>query len=202
MQLKRILSAWTIALVFVGGVLATTVIPPTFEELSDRAEIVFVGKAVASRTEWRTISADRVIFTLVEFEVAEIWKGSAGKSLTLQFLGGTVGDATMEVAGVPRFSTDDRVVLFVEKNGVQFCPLVGIFHGKFALRKDEKTGRDIVLRHDGKPLRDVSEIGNGEGAEFSPNRAQKSIPADREPMLVDDFKTQVRQQLSKRTAHK
>jgi hypothetical protein len=51
---------------------ATTVIPPTFEEMTDRAELVFVGKVVSSRAEWRTVGTNRVIFTLVEFERQEV----------------------------------------------------------------------------------------------------------------------------------
>ena len=38
---------------------ATTVIPPTFEEMADRAELVFVGKAVGSRAEWRTVRVSK-----------------------------------------------------------------------------------------------------------------------------------------------
>jgi hypothetical protein len=170
---------------------ATTVIPPTFEEMTDRAELIFVGKVVSSRAEWRTVGIKRVIFTLVEFERQEVLKGEAGVSVTLQFLGGTVGDVTLEIAGVPKFNAGDRVFLFVEGNRVQFCPLVGVFHGKFGVRKDEKTGRDILVMHNGKPLCDVAEIGTGEGAEYMPKRAKPSIPADREPMSVDAFKSKI-----------
>jgi hypothetical protein len=96
---------------------------------------------LGARSEWRNAATNRVIFTLVEFETSEIIKGNAGASVTLQFLGGTVGDVTLEVAGVPKFHAGDRVILFVESNGVFFCPVVGVFHGKFDLRKDQKTGR-------------------------------------------------------------
>ena len=196
------IAACAIAWFFLTSAKATTVIPPTFEEMADRAELVFVGKAIASRAEWRTVGANRVIFTLVEFETQEVLKGNTNKSVTLQFLGGTVGEATLEVAGVPKFNAGDRVLLFVEGNGLQVCPLVGVFHGKFGVRKDEKTGRDILVMHDGKPLRDVGEIGNGEGAEFGPKRAKLSIPVDRAPMFADDFKSKVREHLSKRAAQK
>src|SRR6266480_4821591 len=155
-----------IAGLFLSTAKATTVIAPTFEEMADRVDLVFVGKVVGSRAEWRSVGTDRVIFTLVEFETAEVLKGNAGVTVTLQFLGGTVGGGTLEVADVPRFNPGERVVLFVEGNGVQFCPIVGVFHGKLGLRKDDKNGRDIVLMHDGKPLRDVAEIGAGKGAEF------------------------------------
>src|ERR1035437_1732876 len=93
-------------------------------------------------------------FNVVEFGGQEVLKGQAGVSVTLQFLGGTVGDVTLEIAGVPKFNTGDREFLFVEGNGVQFCPLVGVFHGKFGVRMDEKTGRDTLVMHNGKTLRD------------------------------------------------
>jgi len=183
---------------FITGANATTVIPPTFEEMTDRADFVFVGKVVGSRAEWRTVGRDRVIFTLVDFETQQVLKGNADKSVTLQFLGGTVDGTTLEVAEAPKFNVGDRVVLFVEGNGVQFCPIVGVFHGKFNVRKDERTGRDIVLMHDGKPLRDVGEIGTGEGAQFAPKRARPSFPADREPMSVDDFKERIRSHVARK----
>jgi hypothetical protein len=189
-----------ITCLFLATAKATTVIPPTFGEMADRADLVFVGKVAGSRSEWRSVGADQVIFTLVEFETQEVLKGNAGAKLTLQFLGGTVGNTTLEVADVPRFNVGDRVLLFVEGNGAQFCPLVGVFHGKFGVRKDEKSGRDIVVMHNGKPLRDVGEIGAGEGTEFAPKRPKLSIPANAEPMSVDDFKQRVRAHLARKTA--
>lgn len=59
---------------------ATTVIPPTFEEMTDRAELVLVGKVVSSRAEWQTVGTDRVIFTLVEFERQEVLRGEAASA--------------------------------------------------------------------------------------------------------------------------
>jgi len=38
-----------IAGLFLSTAKATTVIPPTFEEMADRADLVFVGKVVGSR---------------------------------------------------------------------------------------------------------------------------------------------------------
>ena len=177
---------------------ATTVIPPTFEEMTDRAELIFLGKVVSSRAEMRIVGTNRVIFTLVEFERQEVLKGEAGASVTLQFLGGTVGDVTLEIAGVPKFKAGDREFLFVEGNRVQFCPLVGVFHGKFGVRKDDKSGRDNLVMHNGKALRDVAEIGAGVGAEFGPKRAKLSIQANAEPLSVDDFKSKIRDRLAQR----
>jgi hypothetical protein len=177
---------------------ATTVVPPTFEEMADRADLVFVGDVVGSQAEWRVTGTNQAIFTLVDFHTEEILKGTAAASVRLRFLGGTLGGVTLEVVAVPKFKAGDRVLLFVEGNGVQFCPLVGVYHGKFGVRKDGKLRRDIVFMHDGKPLRDVAEIGAGEGAQFGLERAKLSIPAEREPMSLDDFKARIRSQLVKK----
>lgn len=179
---------------------ATTVVPPTFEEMAERAELIFVGKVVGSQAEWQVAGTNEAIFTLVEFHTEEILKGTAAASVSLRFLGGTVGAVTLEIVAVPQFKARDRVLLFVEGNGVQFCPLVGVYHGKFGVRKDDKCSRDIVFMHDGKPLRDVAEIGAGEGAQFGPNRAKLSVASEREPMSLEDFKARIRSHLAKETA--
>jgi hypothetical protein len=183
---------------FIAGIgfataLATTVIPPTFEEMTDRAEVIFVGKVVSLRSEWRGVGPQRAIFTLVEFEKTETLKGDSKPAITLQFLGGTVGEATLEVGGVPKFKVGDRELLFVAKNGVQVCPIVGVFHGKFDVRTDEKSGRDFLVRHNGKELRDVGEIGAGESG---PARAKLNSSTNAEPLSLDDFKEKIRERLA------
>lgn len=195
--LKRAISALAVVFIIVGAARALTVIPPTFEEMADQADLVFIGKMVASRSAWRTTGTDRAIFTWIDFQPDEVLKGQAGKTVTLQFLGGTVNDITLDIPGMPHFTPGERVILFVEKNGVQFSPLVGVFHGRFGLQKDEKTGLDVVTMHDGKPLRDVAEIGTGEGSQFAGNRAKVAVAPDLVPMSVNDFKSKLRDHLAK-----
>jgi hypothetical protein len=191
--------AWLWAAASLLSAHATTVVPPTFEQLADSADLVFIGKAVASRGKWEAVGANRVISTTVDFEAEEVLKGNADKNISLRFLGGTVDDVRMEVVGVPRFKAGDRVVLFVRRNGQQFCPIVGVFHGKFGVRKEEATGRDIVLKHDGKPLRHVTEIGMGDDASLAPpGRAKAVIPDDAPPLSLSSFKTKVRDHLKGR----
>jgi hypothetical protein len=175
---------------------ATTVIPPSFEEMTDRAELIFVGKVVRSRAEWRQVGPKRAIYTVVEFETEETLKGNSTPTVSLQFLGGTVGDVTMEISEVPKFKAGDRELLFVARNGVRFSPIVGVFHGKFGVQKDPTTGRESILRHNKKPLRDVSEIAAGEGSEFAPKRANVTIASDAQPLSLDDFKTKIRARLA------
>jgi hypothetical protein len=165
--------------------------------MADRADLIFVGKVISSQAAWQVSGTNQAIFTRVEFHTEEILKGTAEATVQLRFLGGTVSGVTLEVVDVPQFKSGDRVLLFVEGNGVQFCPLVGVYQGKFGVRKDDKSNRDIVLKHDGRPLLDVAEIGAREAAQVAPNRAKLAKAAEREPMSLDDFKARIRSHLAK-----
>ncbi len=191
-------AAVVISSLLLGPAKATTIIPPTFEEMTDRADLVFLGLVLRSHAEWRSVGTNRVIFTLVEFKTQEVLKGDAAPTVMLQFLGGRVGDVRLEVSEVPAFETGERVLLFVEGNGVQFCPLVGVYHGKFRVGKEAASGRDVILRHDGKPLRDLAEIGAGAGPGFAPSRGTPAIPSDRGPMGLAEFTDHIRSHLAKK----
>jgi hypothetical protein len=137
---------------------ATTVLAPSFERLVDRAELIFTGQVTSQHSEWKNQNGQRSIVTFVSFRVDAIHKGNAGSMLTLQFLGGTVGDVTLDVSEMPRFRDGERVVLFVSGNGEAASPVVGFYHGKFSLRQDA-SGREIMLKHNGQPLADIAEVG-------------------------------------------
>src|SRR5947209_14845399 len=122
---------------------ATTVVPPTFQQLVQQAELIFQGTVTDSRSVWEGEGGQRHIETYVTFNVDDSVKGKPGSSYTIRLLGGTVGDETLEVTDAPKFQIGDREILFVEHNNDQFVPLVGISYGRFHLQKDEQTGRDI-----------------------------------------------------------
>src|SRR6266699_250758 len=143
--------------------LATTVIPPSFDDLVGRAEMIFQGTVTDVRSEWTGEGAQRHIMSYVTVKVEEAIKGNPGANVTLRMLGGTVGAETMQVADAPKFKVGNRDILFVENNGTQFIPLVGIMHGRFRVKKDE-TGRDAVFTNEGSPLSDVTQLGKSEGA--------------------------------------
>ena len=157
------LSVFGSVLIMAGAALATTVIPPSFDDLVGRAEMIFQGTVTGVRSEWTGEGAQRHIMSYVTVKVEETIKGNPGASVTLQMLGGTVGAETMEVADAPKFKVGDRDILFVENNGTQFIPLVGIMHGRFRVKKDE-AGRDAVFTNEGSPLSDVTQLGKNEAA--------------------------------------
>jgi hypothetical protein len=168
-----------------SGARGTTVVPPTFDELVSQAEVIFQGAVTDVRSEWAGAGAQRHIVTYVTFRVEERFKGSAGATYSIRLLGGTVDGETMEVTDTPKFIVGDRDILFVENNGRQFVPLVGISHGRFRVDRDQATGRDVVMTDDRKPLSDVSQLG----------RSERAATAGR-PLSIDEFKGAIRIKLA------
>lgn len=110
---------------------ATTVIPPSFDELCAQAEVIFQGSVTKVQSQWIGEGAQRHIATYVTFKVEDAIKGNPGASYAIRVFGGTVGEDTMGISDAPTFTVGDDEILFVEHNGSQLIPLVGIMHGQF-----------------------------------------------------------------------
>src|ERR1051326_8718096 len=96
--MKLRLSLLFLALVgFAAGLNATTVIPPTFDQLVLQAEFIFQGTVTNVRSLWEGEGAQRHIDTYVIFQIDEDVKETPGGSSTIRLLGGTRGNETMEV---------------------------------------------------------------------------------------------------------
>jgi hypothetical protein len=171
-------------------VTATTVIPPTFDQLVQQAELIFQGTVTEVKSVWEGEGAQRHISSYVTFQVEDNVKGNAGSSYTIRMLGGTVGDLAMEVTDTPKFHKGDREVLFVEHNYDQFVPLVGINHGHFRVQRDDASGRDILLNGEGEPVRDLAKLGHEE---------ESVTPA--EAISPDDLKSAIKEKLNADNAH-
>ena len=161
MKKSHSLALFAAFFVAAGSLYATTVIPPSFDELVSRAEVIFQGSVTDVRSQWVGEGAQRHIVTYVTFNVDDAIKGSPGATYTMRMLGGTVDGQTMEVSDSPKFKKGDRDFLFVEHNGQQFIPLVGIMHGRFRVER-EQNGREIVAMNAGEALSDVASLGKEE----------------------------------------
>lgn len=168
----------------VSGLYATTVIPPTFDQLVRGADFVFEGRVASSRSQWEGEGNERNIFTYVTFSVEDALKGAPGPTFTIRMLGGTVGDESAAVADAPGFKTGDHDILFVEHNGAQFIPLVGIMHGRFRVEKDQGD-RQVVAKDNGLLLSNLAMLGIDE-------KAAVSGPS----LSVADFKAAIRRKLA------
>jgi hypothetical protein len=148
----------TAALLVAHTAFATTVIPPTFDELVAGSREIFVGRVVSRASQWVENRDGRMIVTLVTFAIEASLKGGLQTQTSLEFVGGTVNDMTMTVAGMPQFSVGDRDVLFVgNRNAVS--PLIGLMYGRFRVLRDARRGIDTVRMHDGSPLLSTTVLG-------------------------------------------
>ncbi len=190
--MKR-LAHFTVGLLLIlagtGVVRALTVVPRTFDELIARADTVFKGAVVAKTSLWIGTGETRHIATRVTFHVDETYKGAAAPEQTLEFVGGTVGDATLEIPGVPRFEVGQAAVLFVVGNGTQFCPLVGIGQGRFHVVADQATSRERIFTDDGLPVARTADLGRFDAAGVA--LLKRSAEAGNVAMTTDDFKSEV-----------
>ncbi|MDQ6765890.1 MAG: hypothetical protein M3Z22_07320 [Verrucomicrobiota bacterium] len=141
---------------------ATTVIPPTFNQLVTQAELIFQGTVTDVASQWVGEGGQRHIVTYVTVNVDDAVKGDPGATYTMRMLGGTVGEETMEISDSPKFKVGDREILFVEHNGTQFIPLVGIMHGRFHLVTNAQTGVESVLTNEGQAVSDLAQLGKAD----------------------------------------
>jgi hypothetical protein len=159
--LPRLRPTWLAALLLLsslaGPARATTVVPPDFAGLVDRAGLVFRGEVVGREAALVTRGADRAIFTKVTFRVLEAIKGVPPPLLTLEFLGGAVGELSLEVSGMPRFEPGSQDIVFVTAGEPAICPLVAMGHGRYRILRDNQ-GSEFVARDNGSPLHRVDDV--------------------------------------------
>jgi hypothetical protein len=197
MKTLRSLFLVGLACIAVTSASATTVIAPTFDELVNRAQLIFEGTVTDVRSQWVGEGGQRRIVSYVTVKVEDGLKGEAGPTYTLQMLGGTVGGTTMEISDSPKFKVGDRDILFVENNGAQFIPLVGIMHGRFRVQQDSASVDAIVLTSEGEQVGDLAKL--GKDAHGDRMITDHSIVANAEStpaLTVAAFKAAIRSRLS------
>ena len=189
MKLFRSLLLLSALAVSLPALHATTVIPPTFEELVTDADTIFEGTVTGLRSEWTGEGSERHIVTYVTFKIDDSIKGALGAEYTIRMFGGTLDGQTMEVADAPRFKVDDRDILFVTHNGTQFIPLVGIMHGRFHVQPDENGAQEKIAKDNGARVANVAKLGQDETAAVTGKAMSKA-----------EFKAAIRQKLSEKAA--
>lgn len=140
------------------GLQATTVLPPEFDTLVNRSDYVVRARVVAAEPHLTTTADRWKIHTLVTLEVLEVIAGEPPEKPVLRFLGGRVGERELVVDGVPQLHVGGESILFIRDNGRALCPLYAMVHGVYPVAEEPATKRRYVIRMDGQPLRDVTEV--------------------------------------------
>jgi hypothetical protein len=129
---------------------------------------------------WDT--AHKKIYSTIEIQVAETWKGEAPADghLVIKQAGGTVDDIEMKVHGMPHFAIGDRAVLFLRGTVAQ-AAVVGLGQGMRPLRFDAQARRWIVEAGD----RSAAVLLDGQG---------RTLPAPPEAALpLESLRLKVRE---------
>lgn len=182
-----------VALLFILAVMApksraTTVVPPEFPQLVSGSDCI-VRAVVKNVTSVKKSRGHGVkIFTEVELTVTEVIAGNPPANLTLELLGGKVGEQELMVEGMPQFHAGDEDILFVSGNGKNISPLYGMMHGRYRVLKDT-AGRSYVARSDGEPLRTTAQISTPMGESTGDTRSAQATVAALTP---EDFIAQIK----------
>lgn len=108
--------------------------PLSVAQLSGQAELILQG-TVLSKTCQRD-PAGR-IFTRVELQVAEVWKGTlATNRFALVHGGGVLGEERVSVSGQVAYGVGEEVVAFLVLNSRGEGVTLGLAQGKFSLRHE------------------------------------------------------------------
>lgn len=122
--------------------LATTLKRMSVTALSRAAHTVVRARCITSSTRWEAGE----IWTFTTLDVEETWKGSAPAQITIRLLGGSAGNFTSTVSGVPRFSPGEDLILFLERTPAQDFSIVSWVQGTFRIGLNRTTGEETITQ--------------------------------------------------------
>ena len=136
-----------VALVAIAG----QTIPLTVPQLVGKSQVILHG-VVRSKTVQR--DPQRRIYTRIELEVNEVWKGDGVTNrFRLVQAGGILGEEGMAVEGQAEFNVGEEVVAFMVLNARGEGVILGLSQGKFEVSADPVSGERLVRNsfHGGSP---------------------------------------------------
>ncbi len=121
---------------------ATTLQLMSLAKMAQAAPLIVQAQCVAN-----SVALDAgEIWTFTSFRVEDTWRGNARPQITVRLLGGTMGDITSHVAGVPRFRPGEEVVLLLEPTHHGDWSVVSWEQGTFRIRRDASHSRALVTQ--------------------------------------------------------
>ena len=111
-----------------------------FEEKVEQAASIVVGKCVGQESRWD--GTKNWILTYSTFTVEKTLKGQPAQTITIVTPGGTVGNLTQEVIGVPKFREGEENVVFV-RNSQAGPTVLYLEQGNYKVQKDDRGERVV-----------------------------------------------------------
>ena len=125
-----------------GSLLAYQFVPLSIDELAQQAQLVVQGRVLKKSCHQ---DPQGRIYTQVELQVAEVWRGQvASDTLLIVHSGGTVGRKTVRISGQVEYLLNEEVVAFLVRNQRGEAVTLGLAQGKFHVWSDPATGVKLV----------------------------------------------------------
>src|SRR5271167_3461069 len=126
-------------------VTATTLERMSVARMTQSAQLVVRAQCLANSSGWD----GGEIWTFTSFEVEDAWKGApsgAAKQVIVRLLGGSVGNLSSTVSGVPRFRPGEEVILFLQPTARGDFSIVSWVQGTFRIHRDARSGAETVIQ--------------------------------------------------------
>jgi len=140
--MKRLLLL--LCLAFVGQSASAMIVRVSLDDMVQQSADIVQGRVISRESRWN--DDHTAIVTNIRVAVDESWAGksSAGKTLTIQTLGGVVGEIGEVVEHQPVFGATEEVVLFLGVDAEGKPRVHNDEQGKFAVGGEYIVGFDLI----------------------------------------------------------
>jgi uncharacterized cupredoxin-like copper-binding protein len=122
---------------------ATSFVVPSDRDLVRSADAIVVGVAIRSFAQ---LNAEGGIETVTSVSVAQVIKGMVpSATIDVYEPGGSIGELSTFIPGVPRFAPGERSLLFLRRTGPERWSVAELAVGKFRFTHDA-AGLELLLR--------------------------------------------------------
>lgn len=170
MTAQKLCAFFSLLLLLALPATATQFKPLSIRQIVEQSELIVQG-TVRAKTSLR--DATGRIYTRVELEVTEVWKGTLATNRCFIALGtATLGEESVMIPGEATYEIGEEVVaclvLNARREGVTLC----LAHGKFRVERDAQTGekhaRNLFHGGDGPARLHVTELKRQVGQHLRP----------------------------------
>jgi len=167
---------------------ASTIVPTTLKELSEKAQQIAIGR-IDRITSYKDPTTG-MIRSRIDMTPTRSLTGSPAASFSFDMAGGVFEGVGQAIAGFPVLHTGDHVVLFLAGDTTTpFGPTVGLWQGVFFVETDRATGAQTLANHRRQPIAEI----RGENLVLNQRAATGLALQPNAPKLtLDSFLDQVR----------
>jgi len=188
-KLFLVVAIAALALVGAQAAFATSVLKFSLQELTKKSDSIVMARVDDAVSSWD--AAHKEIYTFYTLSVLQGVKGNKGATtITLRELGGTVGNISSIVPGMPSFQKGEEVVVFLtQKDAAGYPWVMGLQQGKYTVT----TGKNGVkmVRNDLAGTELLTKSGQHVDSTTAPDQPLNAFIDGLKTTLNDDGKIKV-----------